>query len=168
MTAVTGHAYYFLEDVYPHMSHGRRPLKTPGLIKALFPAEQIQNTRPTAAPAPAAPAAPAAPNFPAPGVVPPPVGESITLLIDAGTLPSEQGTWKIRISCQSLPNSFCPILGIVVLPPVGGSILLVALWKHVSVTMMSMPTIMFCMHTQPRNMYTGVCQLLVNGGHLVK
>lgn len=57
------------------MSHGRRPLKTPGLIKALFPAEQIQNTRPTA-PAAAAPAAaaPAAPNFPAPGVVPPPVG----------------------------------------------------------------------------------------------
>lgn len=73
LSGAVGHAYYFLEDVYPHMSHGRRPLKTPGLIKALFPAEQIQSTRPTAAPAAAAPAAP---NFPAPGVVPPPVGKA--------------------------------------------------------------------------------------------
>lgn len=30
--------YYFLEDVYPRMS-GRRPLRTPGLVKLLFPAE---------------------------------------------------------------------------------------------------------------------------------
>ncbi len=65
-----GHAYYFLEDVYPRMAHGRRPLKTPGFVKALFPADQIQSSRPTAAPA----AAPAAAQFPAPGVVPPPVG----------------------------------------------------------------------------------------------
>ena len=69
--ADSGHAYYFLEDVYPRMAHGRRPLKTPGLVRALFPAERIQGSRPTAAPA-AAPA-PAA-QFPAPGVVPPPVG----------------------------------------------------------------------------------------------
>ncbi|KAK9838623.1 hypothetical protein WJX74_000011 [Apatococcus lobatus] len=33
---VAGHAYYFLEDVYPRMS-GRRPLKTPSLVKAMFP-----------------------------------------------------------------------------------------------------------------------------------
>lgn len=31
-----GHAYYFLEDVYPFMT-GRRFLKTPGFIRALFP-----------------------------------------------------------------------------------------------------------------------------------
>ena len=36
-----GHAYYFLEDVYPRMT-GRRPLKTPSVIKALFPTENIQ------------------------------------------------------------------------------------------------------------------------------
>ena len=61
-----GHAYYFLEDVYPRMANGRRPLKTPGFIKALFPADRIQSSGRTTA-------APAAP-FPAPGVVPPPVG----------------------------------------------------------------------------------------------
>ncbi|KAF5830261.1 Derlin [Dunaliella salina] len=33
-----GHAYYFLEDVYPRMT-GRRLLKTPGFIKAMFPAD---------------------------------------------------------------------------------------------------------------------------------
>ena len=71
-----GHAYYFLEDVYPRMAHGRRPLKTPGFIKALFPAERIQSSPgPTAAAAPA----PAA-QFPAPGVVPPPVGMHNTTL----------------------------------------------------------------------------------------
>jgi Derlin-2/3 len=32
-----GHVYYFLEDVYPCMSGGRRPLKTPGVLTALFP-----------------------------------------------------------------------------------------------------------------------------------
>ncbi|KAG6474820.1 derlin-2.2-like [Zingiber officinale] len=32
---IAGHTYYFLEDVYPKMS-GRRPLKTPSFIKALF------------------------------------------------------------------------------------------------------------------------------------
>ncbi|GBF90363.1 der1-like family protein [Raphidocelis subcapitata] len=37
---VAGHAYYFLEDVYPRMTNGRRPLKTPALLKALFPTEQ--------------------------------------------------------------------------------------------------------------------------------
>ena len=52
------------------MANGRRPLKTPGFIKALFPADRIQSSvRTTAAPA----HAPAA-QFPAPGVVPPPVG----------------------------------------------------------------------------------------------
>lgn len=30
-----GHAYYFLEDVYPRMT-GRRPLKTPSFIQAMF------------------------------------------------------------------------------------------------------------------------------------
>mmetsp|Transcript_11759 Transcript_11759/g.20937 ORF Transcript_11759/g.20937 Transcript_11759/m.20937 type:complete len:244 (+) Transcript_11759:251-982(+) len=33
-----GHAYYFLEDVYPRMT-GRRPLKTPGILRALFPTD---------------------------------------------------------------------------------------------------------------------------------
>ncbi|KAF9672052.1 hypothetical protein SADUNF_Sadunf11G0000400 [Salix dunnii] len=32
---IAGHAYYFLEDVYPRMT-GRRPLRTPGFIKSLF------------------------------------------------------------------------------------------------------------------------------------
>jgi Derlin-2/3 len=35
-----GHTYYFLEDVYPHTSTGRRLLKTPAMVKALFPQEQ--------------------------------------------------------------------------------------------------------------------------------
>eukprot|EP00898_Chlorokybus_atmophyticus_P000551 jgi/Chlat1/1497/Chrsp12S02029 len=35
-----GHAYYFLEDVYPRMT-GRRLLRTPGIIKAVFPAEEM-------------------------------------------------------------------------------------------------------------------------------
>jgi Derlin-2/3 len=34
----TGHTYYFLADVYPRFS-GRRPLATPALIRALWPAE---------------------------------------------------------------------------------------------------------------------------------
>lgn len=72
MGMLAGHAYYFLEDVYPRMAHGRRPLRTPGFIKALFPADQIQSSGRTTAAAAAAPA-PAA-QFPAPGVVPPPVG----------------------------------------------------------------------------------------------
>ena len=49
MRHTAGHAYYFLEDVYPRMS-GRRPLKTPRLLSALFAAEDI--IRPVAAPAP--------------------------------------------------------------------------------------------------------------------
>ena len=58
-----GHCYYFLEDVYPRMT-GRRPLKTPGVIRALFPEAGIgfMRTQPPAA----------QPAFPAPGVVPPP------------------------------------------------------------------------------------------------
>ncbi|WIA08444.1 hypothetical protein OEZ85_007881 [Tetradesmus obliquus] len=36
---VAGHAYYFLEDVYPRMT-GRRPLKTPGFIQAVFPVDE--------------------------------------------------------------------------------------------------------------------------------
>ncbi|EFJ25138.1 hypothetical protein SELMODRAFT_146006 [Selaginella moellendorffii] len=42
-----GHVYYFLEDVYPQMT-GRRVLKTPGLIKALFPEEIVVVHRPPA------------------------------------------------------------------------------------------------------------------------
>lgn len=38
MGMAAGHVYYFLEDVYPRMS-GRRPLRTPALVKLLFPAE---------------------------------------------------------------------------------------------------------------------------------
>lgn len=37
---MAGHAYYFLEDVYPRMS-GRRPLKTPSFIKSLFGNENV-------------------------------------------------------------------------------------------------------------------------------
>jgi Derlin-2/3 len=59
-----GHFYYFLEDVYPRMT-GRRPLKTPGLVKALFPGDD--GVRIVRTPPPAAPHA-----FPAPGVVPEP------------------------------------------------------------------------------------------------
>ncbi|KXZ44460.1 hypothetical protein GPECTOR_67g300 [Gonium pectorale] len=40
MGMAAGHVYYFLEDVYPRMS-GRRPLKTPGLLKLLFPADDV-------------------------------------------------------------------------------------------------------------------------------
>ncbi|CBI32987.3 unnamed protein product, partial [Vitis vinifera] len=37
---IAGHAYYFLEDVYPRMT-GRRPLRTPQFIKAMFADEAI-------------------------------------------------------------------------------------------------------------------------------
>lgn len=37
---IAGHAYYFLEDVYPRMTD-RRPLKTPSFIKALFADEPV-------------------------------------------------------------------------------------------------------------------------------
>jgi Derlin-2/3 len=89
MGLLAGHAYYFLEDVYPRMFPGRRPLRTPGIIKALFPSEQRhtglwQAPQPTAAAAAAPQAAaqvpapqqqqqqPAAAGFPMPGVVPHP------------------------------------------------------------------------------------------------
>lgn len=39
LLGAAGHAYYFLEDVYPRMT-GRRPLKTPGFVKAMFPGEE--------------------------------------------------------------------------------------------------------------------------------
>ncbi|GKV16040.1 hypothetical protein SLEP1_g26751 [Rubroshorea leprosula] len=42
---VAGHAYYFLADVYPRMT-GRRPLKTPSFIKALFADEAVVVVRP--------------------------------------------------------------------------------------------------------------------------
>ncbi|MBA0731248.1 hypothetical protein Goshw_025215 [Gossypium schwendimanii] len=42
---IAGHAYYFLEDVYPRMT-GRRPLKTPSLIKALFADEDVVVAQP--------------------------------------------------------------------------------------------------------------------------
>ncbi|PNW72634.1 hypothetical protein CHLRE_15g636400v5 [Chlamydomonas reinhardtii] len=38
MGMAAGHVYYFLEDVYPRIS-GRRPLKTPALLRMMFPAE---------------------------------------------------------------------------------------------------------------------------------
>jgi hypothetical protein len=41
-----GHAYYFLEDVYPRMS-GRRLLKTPGFVRALFPQARTAALCPT-------------------------------------------------------------------------------------------------------------------------
>lgn len=37
---IAGHAYFFLEDVYPRMS-GRRPLRTPQFIKAMFADEAV-------------------------------------------------------------------------------------------------------------------------------
>ncbi|KAJ6843528.1 derlin-2.2-like [Iris pallida] len=37
---IAGHAYYFLEDVYPRMT-GRRLLKTPALIKSLFAEDAV-------------------------------------------------------------------------------------------------------------------------------
>lgn len=37
---VAGHTYYYLEDVYPHTINGRRLLKTPGWVKALFPTQE--------------------------------------------------------------------------------------------------------------------------------
>mmetsp|Transcript_20741 Transcript_20741/g.62487 ORF Transcript_20741/g.62487 Transcript_20741/m.62487 type:complete len:245 (+) Transcript_20741:324-1058(+) len=67
---VAGHAYYFLEDVYPRMT-GRRPLKTPGFVRAMFPGDADVISVPTA------PAAPA----PRPG---PPAG------VPAGNAPEEQ------------------------------------------------------------------------------
>ena len=38
-----GHTYYYLEDVYPrtYRGRGRRFLKTPAIVKALFPTEAI-------------------------------------------------------------------------------------------------------------------------------
>ncbi|XP_052884373.1 derlin-2.2 isoform X2 [Gossypium arboreum] len=42
---IAGHAYYFLEDVYPQMT-GRRPLKTPSFIKAMFADEAVVVARP--------------------------------------------------------------------------------------------------------------------------
>lgn len=42
---IAGHAYYFLEDVYPRMTN-RRPLRTPALIKSLFADEPVVAARP--------------------------------------------------------------------------------------------------------------------------
>ncbi|MQM02506.1 hypothetical protein Taro_035276 [Colocasia esculenta] len=42
---IAGHAYYFLEYVYPRMT-GRRPLKTPSFIKSLFADDAVVVTRP--------------------------------------------------------------------------------------------------------------------------
>lgn len=44
MGIAAGHVYYFLEDVYPRMTN-RRPLKTPGFIKALFPTDDVVTIR---------------------------------------------------------------------------------------------------------------------------
>lgn len=49
---VAGHAYYFLEDVYPRMT-GRRLLRTPAAVRALFPADAIAAPRVAPVPAPA-------------------------------------------------------------------------------------------------------------------
>lgn len=43
-----GHAYYFLEDVYPRMT-GRRPLRTPRIVKAMFPGDAESVPVPAAA-----------------------------------------------------------------------------------------------------------------------
>ncbi|KAG1673089.1 hypothetical protein FOA52_013159 [Chlamydomonas sp. UWO 241] len=60
-----GHVYYFLEDVYPRMS-GRRPLRTPGLLRALFPSDE-----PIVAPMPVPPAHPPPAQYvPEPAPVP--------------------------------------------------------------------------------------------------
>ncbi len=53
MPRLAGHAYYFLEDVYPRMT-GRRPLKTPGFVKAMFPGEDVISPAAFAVPAQAA------------------------------------------------------------------------------------------------------------------
>lgn len=42
---VAGHAYYFLEEVYPRMT-GRRPLKTPWFLKALFADDPVVVAQP--------------------------------------------------------------------------------------------------------------------------
>ncbi|KAJ8471258.1 hypothetical protein OPV22_025601 [Ensete ventricosum] len=42
---IAGHAYFFLEDVYPRMT-GRRPLKTPSFITALFADEDVVVAQP--------------------------------------------------------------------------------------------------------------------------
>lgn len=44
---VAGHAYYFLDDVYPKMT-GRRPLRTPAIIQSLFADEPVVAARPAA------------------------------------------------------------------------------------------------------------------------
>jgi Derlin-2/3 len=62
---VAGHAYYFLEDVYPRMT-GRRLLKTPAIVRALFPADVIQTPRMAPMQAAAVPAAAAPLPAPAP------------------------------------------------------------------------------------------------------
>lgn len=36
---ISGHVYYYLEDIYPRIS-GKRLLKTPSLFKLLFPEEE--------------------------------------------------------------------------------------------------------------------------------
>lgn len=73
-----GHLYYFLEDVYPRMS-GRRVLKTPALLRALFHDEAelihpMQDDVPTADQVPQEQHRVANNGFPAPGIVPPPPG----------------------------------------------------------------------------------------------
>lgn len=68
-----GHIYYFLEDVYPRMS-GRRLLKTPGFVTAMFNGgEEIRHIhRPRTAAAPEQQPPPRNAGFAAPGVVPQP------------------------------------------------------------------------------------------------
>lgn len=44
---IAGHAYYFLEDVYPRMT-SRRPLRTPAFIRSLFVEEPVVAARPAA------------------------------------------------------------------------------------------------------------------------
>eukprot|EP00955_Chlamydomonas_euryale_P033683 349608-Chlamydomonas_euryale.AAC.14 len=58
------------EDVYPRMT-GRRPLKTPGFVRALFPSDE-PIVAPAMHPPPPAPAAPE--NFGAPDLAPVPAG----------------------------------------------------------------------------------------------
>lgn len=42
---IAGHAYYFLEDVYPRMTR-RRPLRTPAFIRSLFADDPVVVARP--------------------------------------------------------------------------------------------------------------------------
>jgi len=78
-----GHAYFFLEDVYPRMAGGARPLRTPRLLAALFPRDEpiapLQVPRPQA------------PQAPAPQPQAPPAAAAGQAAAAAGAAPGEAG-----------------------------------------------------------------------------